>query len=179
MKILNEISDIRYVGDPILRTVTKEITKKDFNDGTVDKVVKKIKSSLHKYYKVTKYGVGLSANQIGISKRIFLTRPKLDKNFNVYINPRITKFSKKQVTYPELCLSWGILVTGDIIRSQKIWLEYLDENMKKHKETFEGKLAVLIQHEVGHLYGEVCTDYAHNKSLRFYFGEKLKVKEIK
>ncbi len=117
-------------------------------------------------------GIGLSANQIGIAKRIFVAevpdssgRPK----FYFVINPKITKFSKESINLEEGCLSVP-KIYGTVPRPEKITLEGLDVRGKKLKIKAWGLLARVFEHEVDHLDGKLFIDRA--KELR-----ELKEKE--
>jgi peptide deformylase len=49
-------------------------------------------------------------------------------------------------------------VREDVFRRPDVVLEYQDENFKKHKETFTGIAARIIQHEYDHIEGVLFTD---------------------
>ncbi|WP_300350005.1 peptide deformylase [Clostridium sp.] len=94
------------------------------------------------------YCVGMAANMIGVKKRILVF---VLGNFIVpMVNPVILKKEKPYET-EESCLS----LTGfrKTKRYEKIEVEYLDRNFKKHKETFSGFTAQIIQHEIDHFEG--------------------------
>ena len=136
-------------------------------------------------------GIGIAAPQIGVSLRIFLvagnvlrmdaksqagkTQPssksdfpgKSDffpggaRDFLVFINPIIKKYSVKKANDIEGCLSVRGLY-GEVIRPEKLTVEYFDENGKKQKRGASGLLARVIQHEVDHLNGILFIDKAKN-----------------
>ena len=91
---------------------------------------------------------GMAANMIGVSKRIIIvSMGPLDV---VMYNPVITK--KEDYYEPfEGCLSLDGVRKAN--RYKTIEVEYLDDNWKKHKETFTGWIAQIIQHECDHLDG--------------------------
>ncbi|MGL5646459.1 MAG: peptide deformylase [Clostridium sp.] len=92
--------------------------------------------------------VGLAANMIGVKKCIlvFCMGPFIVS----MINPVIVKKEEEYET-EESCLSLvGFRKTK---RYEKIEIEYLDKEFKKHKETFTGFTAQIIQHEVDHFEG--------------------------
>ena len=92
--------------------------------------------------------VGMAANMIGVKKRILVF---VLGNFVVpMVNPVILKKEKPYET-EESCLS----LTGfrKTKRYEKIEVEYLDRNFKKHKEIFSGFTAQIIQHEIDHFEG--------------------------
>lgn len=92
--------------------------------------------------------VGMAANMIGVKKRIIVVSMGF---MNIpMINPVITKKSKPYET-EESCLSLtGVRKTT---RYETIEVEYLDVNFKKHKQTYSGWIAQIIQHECDHLEG--------------------------
>ena len=92
--------------------------------------------------------VGMAANMIGVKKRIIVFAA--GTLIVPMINPVITK-QKNSYETEESCLS----LTGfrKTTRYETIEVEYLDKNFKKHKETFTGFIAQIIQHEVDHCNG--------------------------
>lgn len=101
-------------------------------------------------------GVGLAAPQIGESLNMFLVNNKNDKL--VFINPKITYYSKIMCSFEEGCLSIpGQLIT--IVRPELVRVEFLDKNFKKQEKLFGGLTARIIQHEYDHLIGKLIIDY--------------------
>lgn len=94
------------------------------------------------------YCVGMAANMIGVKKRILVF--SVGNIIVPMVNPVILKKEKSYET-EESCLS----LTGfrKTTRYEIIEVEYLDRNFKKHKETFTGFTAQIIQHEVDHFEG--------------------------
>ena len=92
--------------------------------------------------------VGMAANMIGVKKRILVF--SLGNIIVPMVNPVIVKKENKYET-EESCLSLnGFRKTT---RYEKIEVEYLDRNFKKHRDTFEGFTAQIIQHEIDHFEG--------------------------
>ncbi|MCR5794789.1 MAG: peptide deformylase [Solobacterium sp.] len=92
--------------------------------------------------------VGMAANMIGYNKRIIVVGIGL---MNVImVNPKITSKSGPYET-EEGCLS--LSGKRKTKRYQKIEVEYQDASFRKHKRTFEGYTAQIIQHEADHLEG--------------------------
>jgi len=92
--------------------------------------------------------VGMAANMIGVKKRILVF--SVGEMIIPMVNPVILK---KEISYEaeESCLSLeGFRKTT---RYEKIEVEYLDRNFKKHKQVFTGFTAQIIQHEVDHFEG--------------------------
>ena len=93
---------------------------------------------------------GLSAIQLGINKRICICSWGGDEV--LLINPVITH-SRGEQEYLEGCLS----VPGvykKVIRFQKVWCLYLDENGQQQEIAQGGRMSDIIQHELDHFEGE-------------------------
>ena len=154
--------------NPILRTEAKPIEK--IKSLRTSELIKKMSEALLK----EPDGIGIAAPQIGESLRIFLVTSDVlslealkDRLKNappkiiVFINPIIKKRSVKKSMDIEGCLS----VRGDygeVIRPEKISIEYYDEFGKKIARGASGLLVRVIQHEMDHLDGVLFIDKAKN-----------------
>jgi peptide deformylase len=151
-------------GDPVLRKVADDIDK-DF-----PKLEELLANMWDTMYNAN--GVGLAAPQIGLPIRLFLvdTAPFGDdeelsedeqntlKGFKkVFINARIEEETGAEWAFNEGCLSIPD-VREDVLRKDTITLSYMDENFKSYRETFNGLLARVIQHEYDHIEGILFTD---------------------
>ena len=110
-------------------------------------------------------GCGLAAPQIGVSLRVLIVDGDVMTDVydylagfkRVMINPRVLSESAETCTYNEGCLSVpGIY--ADVVRPQKITVEYWDENFEKRTEDFDRFAARMVQHEMSHLDGVLFTD---------------------
>ncbi|MBQ3973531.1 MAG: peptide deformylase [Lachnospiraceae bacterium] len=91
---------------------------------------------------------GMAANMIGVRKRIIIV--SLGFVNLVMYNPVIVNKSGPYQA-EEGCLSLsGVRKTT---RYENIEVEYLDSSWKKHRESFSGWTAQIIQHEADHLEG--------------------------
>ena len=98
-------------------------------------------------------GLGLSANQIGISERAFAMVRDIEYNdIIVCFNPRIIKSYTEEVEMEEGCLSYPELFLK-IKRPDKIVVKYEDEDKKTHKMKLEGLASRVFQHEYDHMEG--------------------------
>ncbi len=79
----------------------------------------------------------------------------------VFINPEITKLSRKKIWLPEGCLSVRWLY-GEVLRSDKTTIRAYDEHGKLFTRGASGLLAQIFQHETDHLNGVLFTDMARN-----------------
>jgi peptide deformylase len=121
-------------------------------------------------------GAGLAAPQIGYDLRIFVNAfgrdleadgfPDALDDPEVYINPKITRFSKKQFLKSEGCLSIPG-VTVDIARSYDIDIEYTnlkgEKVISKKEHTWRAKC---LQHELDHLNGILFIDLLSQEQMQ-------------
>ena len=116
-------------------------------------------------------GLGISAPQIGVFKRVFVGR--IRGKPKAFVNPKILKFSKKMVTYLEGCLSIPELF-GHVVRPQELDIEWQDRQGKKSKGHLKGIAARIAQHEVDHLNGILFVDHIHTQKGKVFKVEKDK-----
>ena len=148
---------------PALHTIAEELTPEDFSNGTVEKIVKDLRSAI-KTYDVDGYAaVAIAAPQIGVSKRIFIIEDQSDRDDAlpclVAVNPKITKLSKKTHAVSEGCLSVPDTY-GIVTRHKNATMEALDEHGEPYERGAGGLLAQIIQHENDHLDGILFTERA-------------------
>ena len=98
-------------------------------------------------------GIGLSANQIGISERVFIMMLNIETEETITcFNPRIIKSYSKEVVLEEGCLSYpGVYL--DAKRPDSVVVKYEDANGKLHKEKLTGFTSRVFQHEYDHMEG--------------------------
>lgn len=142
--------------NPILRKkceIIKEITPEIKN--LISEMLKTCASS---------NGVGLAANQVGKSLRLFVIYailPKEEELISAYINPEIINTSGKKISKEEGCLSLpGI--SSRVARMEKLTLEYTDESGAKKTIQASGFKARIMQHEIDHLNGILICDKISN-----------------
>ena len=98
-------------------------------------------------------GVGLSANQIGISERVFVMIIHMEtEEIITCFNPRIIKRYKDCGWFEEGCLSYPDEIIN-VNRPNRIIVKYEDEDKKEHKIKLDGFAARVFQHEYDHLEG--------------------------
>lgn len=104
----------------------------------------------------TRPGIGLSACQIGVLKRVFVVR--LDDGVRrVFVNPQITGTSAETSVYEEGCLSIPE-IWGDVVRPKSVSMFAYDQNGRPFNIDAEGLLARCVQHENDHLDGRLFID---------------------
>ncbi len=152
--------------NPILRKTAKEVPLADIPSAKVQDVIANMKESLAEEGD----GVAIAAPQIAVSLRIFVVSHKVfnkegveDERTHtedlVFINPEITKQSKKLEWLDEGCLSVRWLY-GSVERATKTTVRAYDQNGKKFTHNGSGLLAEIFQHEVDHLNGILFIDTA-------------------
>lgn len=112
-------------------------------------------------------GVGMSANQIGISKRIFIINPSPPKKnttfegreraVEYYFNPEIISNGKQVNEELEGCLSDQSIFKPKK-RYQIVGVEYMNAKGWIVKDRLTGWHAKVFQHEIDHLNGKLCRD---------------------
>lgn len=107
-------------------------------------------------------GLGLAANQIGLSVRVFVmgsnTVEGFPKPFAVF-NPVIKESSTTETLNQEGCLSYPDLYM-QIKRPEWIVAEYQDSKGNVNEIRIDGYLAKCFQHELDHLNGICFVDKA-------------------
>lgn len=160
--------------NPILRAKAKEVPLAEITSKKIKKVIADMKAMLA----TQADGVAIAAPQIGESLRIFVVSGRVFEGAfergvgmpegetvsmpdAAYINPVITKLSKKKRFMHEGCLSVRPL-WGDVERSLNASIEAYDETGKKFSRGAGGLLAHIFQHETDHLDGILFIDKAKN-----------------
>jgi len=171
--------------EKILRAKALEVPLTLIKTNKIKKILTEMKTALAR----EEDGVAIAAPQIGHSLRIFVLSDKIftkdfaknRKSLNrnniigansepvgnikenseeyVFINPKISKFSREKQWMPEGCLSVRWLY-GKTLRSTKILLSAYDETGKKFTRGASGLLAQIFQHETDHLNGILFIDHA-------------------
>lgn len=105
-------------------------------------------------------GVGMTAPQIGLSRRLVAVM-RYDKEgmpFEIYPNIRIECFSSEKQTGPEGCLSVPGK-SGNVERSEWVVISYTDPlSLEIVRDPVEGYTDVIFQHEADNLDGVLFTD---------------------
>ena len=123
-------------------------------------------------------GIGLAANQIGITKRVFVMGsnniPGFPAPFALF-NPRIIEASKELVLDQEGCLSYpGLFLT--VKRPSWVVAEYQNSKGDIVEARFEGYLAKCFQHELDHLDGICFIDKVSQMKLQLAMKKLRKIK---
>lgn len=143
---------IRKYGDDVLRVPTTPVTEFD--------------AALHKFIDDmvdTMYaapGIGLAANQVGVSKRLMMIDLSVGKRPNqlhVCINPEILEVEGQQAE-SEGCLSIPDF-TEYVARPLRVRIKYVDRNGQPRELWGEELMARAMCHEIDHLNGGLFIDH--------------------
>ena len=156
------IRNLRYEKDEILKKKSREVDTID------EKIQTLIDDMIETMYKFN--GVGLSAVQVGILKRVVVIDIDDGTGVKVLINPKITK-TKGEQEVEEGCLSFPNQY-AKMIRPKEVTVEALDGNGKKITIKAKDLLAQAIAHECDHLDGIVFIDKMIPGTLEYVEPEK-------
>mgnify|MGYP002772479650 FL=1 len=133
-----------------------------------DKIQTLIDDMIETMYKYN--GVGLSAVQVGVLKRVVVIDIDDDTGVKVLINPKITK-TKGEHEVEEGCLSFPNQY-AKLIRPKELTVEALDRSGKKIVIKAKDLLAQAVAHELDHLDGVVFIDKMIPGTLEYVEPEK-------
>jgi len=142
---------IKKYGHPILRKIAEPIKEIDEEIIGFASDMCNVITSLN--------AIGLSANQAGKTRRIFVA--KNQERLLVFINPKIISQTGAEIA-TEGCLSFPGLF-GEIERATKVVVSAISLQGKKTRVSATGLLARAIQHEIDHLDGILFIDRADKK----------------
>ncbi len=173
------VREIRKEKDPILRKISKPV--KEMSDRT-QQLIDDMVVVMH-----DAYGVGLSAVQVGVLKRICVIcvdpedahmdeeqMADAEKGIHfhtdgkdiVAVNPVVTVDSDRTQTGSEGCLSFPGM-SGQVTRPYYVTLKALDRNMEEFELKAGGLLARAICHECDHMDGKLYIDMVEG-DLEYY-----------
>jgi peptide deformylase len=146
------ILPIRKYGDDVLRHPTAPVTE---IDAPLQKLIDDMIDTMY-----AAPGVGLAANQVGVSKRLMVIDLSVGKRPGecyVFINPEIVE-SEGEITEEEGCLSIPDFVEV-VTRPERVKLRYTDRNGETREMWGEGLMARAMCHELDHLQGTLFVDH--------------------
>ena len=158
------VRNVREDGDEILR---KKSRKVEVVDDRIRQLLDDMVDTMHHYN-----GVGLSAVQVGILKRLVVIDLDDDKGPIKLVNPVIVK-TKGEQEVEEGCLSFPNQY-AKLVRPMEVVAEALDENGEKIKIKAKGLLAQAICHELDHLDGILFVDHIIPGTLQYAEPSKKK-----
>ena len=155
----------------ILREKTRELTMDEIASDEIQSLIVEMKQIMREAP-----GVGLAAPQIGIPIQLAVIEDSIERlkdistdvlndraresvPFHVIINPKITQLSGHINYFFEGCLSIKDLARVTP-RHHNVRVEYLNEKSEQKVITAQGWYARILQHEIGHLNGELYIDFS-------------------
>lgn len=133
---------LRLRGDPVLRLRAEEVT--DFS--ALDELASRMVDVMRRHG-----GVGLTAPQVGIARRLFVFDH--DGEAHLAVNPRVVAEAGRQRPH-EGCLSVPGL-SYQISRPEAMTVELMNAAGESEIYEVEGFLAQLFSHEIDHLDGHL------------------------
>ena len=153
--------------DQRLRTVAKEVL---VIDGEIKTLVSNLLETMYEGN-----GIGLSATQVNIHKRILVVDVSDEKDSPlILINPKIKVLNKEEKIYSEGCLS----VPGffeEVSRPSEINITALNIEGERFTIMATDLLAVAVQHEMDHLDGKIFVDFLSNLKRQRIKSKLLKI----
>lgn len=177
------MKDIVREGNDILHRPTLEVMvpPPEEDKETLTSMMNFLKNSqdpiLSKKYKL-RGGVGLSANQIGLNKRMFVAyfTDEMGKEHEyTLINPKIISHSVSMIYLPpsEGCLSVDRDINGFVPRYERIKVKGFNLEGEEIILKLNGYSSIVIQHEIDHLNGIMFYEHI-NKENPFKLPENCK-----
>jgi peptide deformylase len=142
---------VKY-GQDVLRTPTAPVAQID------DEIHCLIDDMVETMYAAP--GIGLAANQIGVSKRVMIIDLSVGRRpgeLHVCINPEIVEVDGL-IYEEEGCLSIPDFVEG-VTRPERVKLRYLDRDGRQREMWGEELMARAMCHETDHLNGTLYIDH--------------------
>jgi peptide deformylase len=160
--------EIITVPNPILKTRAMEVDRVD------DAIREQMDRMLATMYEAP--GIGLAANQVGILNRVLVmdlsSRNDEERTPIFMANPVIVHESEERSCMEEGCLSVPEQF-AEIERPAIVQVKYLDYDGVEQELEADGLLSHCVQHEIGHLNGELFID--HLSSLK----RNMMIKKVK
>jgi peptide deformylase len=151
--------------NPILSQKSEQVER--FDDSLTDLIVR-----MYTTMKISD-GVGISAIQIGVPKRVIIIEPR-PNNYEVFINPTYSIINEELFELQEGCLS----IPGYFEkrkRPQAISVRYRNINFKDTEVELWGVPAFIFLHEYEHIEGKLFIDSASRMKREFI---KKKMKKV-
>ena len=145
------IQVFRYPHETLLQTSTAW-TEKDSIDGYDD--IERFETDIIRLM-LDEKGMGLAANQIGITKRFFAIGHESFDTFQKHAiiwNPQIKNFSEEKIIDVEGCLSFKDIFVK-VERPKQIEVQYETTQGKTEFAKLDGMESKCFQHELDHLDG--------------------------
>lgn len=159
-------SPIIRLGNPALRHVCDDVI---FPNEQLKSIIASMFLVMYKYH-----GVGLAANQMGISEKIAVIDTLNDKEKSItLINPCILE-KTGSVDMIEGCLSLPGF-SHNVTRFDHVKIRNHDIDGNEKIEEYDGYTARAVQHEIDHLFGNLFIDRLNNVEKNMISGKIKKL----
>jgi peptide deformylase len=147
------VKEVILLGDPRLRIKSSKI--QDFTQ--LEQILIDLKETLTRQQENYGMGRGIAAPQIGYNVRVIYIQMH-DRCFYL-VNPLIIWMSTETFEVWDSCFSLEVAFFVKIKRSLTVKVSYFDEHGVEYFEEFKDGISELLQHEIDHLEGIVCSDH--------------------
>lgn len=133
-----------YGGHPALKATSQEVGPEGLDEARL--IAQRLRTLC-----VEHDGLGMAANQIGVTKRIAFIKPPGDTGYTI-VNPVFTPAGNRRTSAREGCLSYPNFLTR-VMRWEQGTLEYTTLEGKRKTRHISRLEARIVQHEIDHLDG--------------------------
>ncbi|NBC16879.1 MAG: peptide deformylase [Bacteroidetes bacterium] len=148
------VREILQLGHPALYEVCAPVQRDEVD--ALAPVVQDLHDTLMDFRARYDAGRAIAAPQIGVMKRLVYMHIAVPR---VFINPVLSGKSAEMMTLWDDCMSFPDLLVR-VRRHRSCTIMYRDRDWTLHRETLEGDLAELLQHECDHLEGILAVSRA-------------------
>lgn len=178
------VLEVAKLGNPVLREIAEPVDLEELTasgENALQILIDDLIDTMR-----AEDGVGIAAPQVARSIQLLVVECADNERYpdqenipiTVFVNPVITRFSEETVSFWEGCLSLPDL-RGLVPRSREVTVEAWSREGKKMVVEARGFFAVVLQHEIDHLQGQVfldrmtdLTQLAYNKEFETYWVEQ-------
>lgn len=163
------ILKILQAGEPVLRQTARALSRDEILAPQTQQLIELMRATMH-----DAPGVGLAAPQIGqpVQLAVIEDRPESMQHlssaelqdcgrrpvpFHVIVNPELQIADATPLTFYEGCLSISGFV-AQVPRASAVQVNALNEKAEPVTIDAQGWYARILQHEIGHLHGELYID---------------------
>lgn len=150
------IRTVLQLGDPGLREIAKQVAEPAASE--IRALVEDLADTLAHWRKMTGYGRGIAATQLGVRLRVIFLQLPGEQPWPM-VNPEITARSVEKIVVWDACLSF-LSIFMQVERHREITARYQDLRGDWHEVQAgeERNVSELLQHEIDHLDGILAVD---------------------
>ncbi len=146
------INDILLLGDARLYQNCEPLSPDDTE--LITRMTRDLHNALVEFRAKYQAGRAIAAPQLGYMKRFVYMY--IEGKSTVFINPKIVDHSEEIMVLWDDCMSLPNLLV-QLRRYRSIRLQFYDENWQAQERVLTDDLSELLQHELDHLDGILCT----------------------